>query len=411
MHHMAQHKLRSRIAQFKQPFLVGAVTSAALLSGCGGEAQGTHLGTSDECPTQAPKSPQACDEYESGLDCVYDEESSCPREFRCNDGAWEDVSASCNPPPPDPLQECPTITPASGEACDQYEPGLDCDYDDESSCRREFICNADAWEDVSPSCNPPPPELECPEVAPAWGEACDEYEPGLDCAYDVESSCPREFTCNDGAWEGAFRTCNPPPPEFECPQVTPTSGEACHEYLPGLDCGYNDDSGCQREFTCNDGAWQDVSPTCNPPPPENECPEQPPNPGDSCERYELGLECESGVNQSSCPEASVVFCGSSGEWEGHVLICNPPPPELECPESAPTAGKDCETYEPGLECEYESGSCWLQVVCNVGTWADVSPTCNPPAVVESDAGVDGGVDPGVEVDAGVGVDAGEPDGG
>ena len=224
---MAQHKLRSRIAQFKQPFLVGAVTSAALLSGCGGETQGTNPGTSDECPTQAPKSAQTCDEYESGLDCAYDEESGCP-----------------------------------------------------------------------------------------------------------------------------------------------------------------------RVFVCNDGAWQAVSATCNPPPPENECPEQPPNPGDSCERYELGLECESGVNQSSCPEASVVFCGSSGEWEGHVLICNPPPPEplTDCPAELPVPGDSCYGYEVWLTCD---ASCdgGLSLACNAdGLWEATPIFCNPPEILESEAGVDAGVD-------------------
>ena len=353
---MAQHKLRSRIAQFKQPFLVGAVTSAALLSGCGGETQGTNPGTSDECPTQAPKSAQTCDEYESGLDCAYDEESGCPRVFVCNDGAWQAVSATCNPPPPEPITACPELTPASGEACDEYEPELDCPYNDESGCQREFTCNGDAWEDVSPTCNPPPPELECPQAAPAQGETCGEYEPGLECVYGDDSSCPREFICNDGAWE-------------------------------------------------------DVSPTCNPPPPESECPEQRPRPGDSCEGYELGLECDSAVNQSSCPEASVVFCGSSGEWEGQPLSCNPPPPEPECPQIAPNMSEGCEEYEPGSECGYEDGSCWLQFMCNDGAWQDVSPTCNPPAAVESDAGVDAGVDSRVDTGVNSAVDAGEPDGG
>lgn len=353
---MAQHKLRSRIAQFKQPFLVGAVTSAALLSGCGGETQGTTPGTSDECPTQAPKSAQTCGEYESGLECAYDEESSCPREFRCDDGAWDDVSHSCNPPPPDPIAECPEITPASGEACDEYEPELDCAYNDESGCRLEFKCDSDVWEDVSPTCNPPPPELDCPQAAPAQGETCGEHEPGLECVYGDDSSCPQEFICNDGAWD-------------------------------------------------------DVSSTCNPPPPESECPEQRPRPGDSCEGYELGLECESAVNQSSCPEPSVVFCGSYGEWEGQPLSCNPPPPEplTDCPIELPAPGDSCYGYEVWLTCGADA-SCdgGLSSICNAGgVWEADIVFCNPPAVIGSEAGVDAAAD--ARVDAGV--DAGEPDGG
>lgn len=371
LHSMAQHKLRSRIAQFKQPFLVGAVTSAAFLSGCGGETQGT--GTSDECPTQVPKSAQTCGDYEPGLECVYDDDSSCSREFRCNDGSWENISPSCNPPPPDPIAECPKVTPASGAACDVYEPGLDCAYNDDSGCQLEFTCTSDAWEDVSPTCNPPPPEVECPDVTPTSGSACDDHKPGLDCAYDDESSCPREFTCDDGAWEDVSPTCNPPPPELECPQLTPTAGQACMGYEPGLDCAYDEESSCPREFTCSVGAWEDVSPSCNPPPPETECPEQSPSLGDSCEEFETGLECESDTEDTACPEASVFVCGSSGDWEGPVV------------------------------------------------------TCNPPAVVETDGGVDSGVDARVDsgvivgVDSGVSieadsglnsaVDAGGPDGG
>src|SRR5690606_10424632 len=201
---MAQHKLRSRIAQFKQPFLVGAVTSAALFSGCG----------ELECPDATPTSGSACDEYEPGLDCAYNGDSGCQREFTCNDGAWDDVSPTCNPPPPDPLEECPGTTPAAGEACDVYGPGLDCEYNDESGCQLEFTCTSDAWEDVSPTCNPPPPELECPEQPPSLGDSCEGYEPGLECESDSEDpSCPEAsllFCGSSGEWDGPVVTCNAP---------------------------------------------------------------------------------------------------------------------------------------------------------------------------------------------------------
>lgn len=396
---MAQHKLRSRIAQFKQPFLLSAVTSAALLSGCGGETNGTGVnpgelnGTKDDCPAHVPESGAGCGDYVSGLSCEYDE-GSCSRELRCEDGEWEDHSPSCNPPPPELSGDCPESMPTDGQDCYLFVPDLNCTYGEDSSCPREFTCSDAAWVDNSPSCNPPPPVSDCPAQAPSNGGDCSELPDGLICDYDSDSNCGRAFECDEGTWLDASPTCNPPPPELssECPATLPSAGEACHEYEAGLTCGDYDDLGCLQELECNDGAWEDRSPTCNPPPPvSDECPTEKPQVKTSCAAYEAGLECEY-YTDTSCPNS--VKCTDSA-WESTSMICNPPPPLMECPTELPASGDSCDGYQVGLECGEASCDGGVAARCDeTGTWMTIAIACNPPEwgpdTESGDAGVDGG---------------------
>jgi hypothetical protein len=288
---MAQHKLRSRIAQFKQPFLVGAVTSAALLSGCGGETAGT--GTQPDNVIGNPQTP--------------------------------DVGATINPP--GVFWTCPDPAPAPGDACPTYLEGRECGPDAGIGVR----CVQGAWASTGDEVtqNPPPVLTECPANMPASGASCDEHEPGSSCQYDSDSSCSREFECNDGEWVDVSPTCNPPPPELSsvCPVMTPEFGEGCDQYVPELNCEYGSDSSCPREFTCRDGAWSDHSPACNPPPPQpsTECPTDAPVLGDNCAAFEVGLSCV----EATCEGGVGIYCGGSGVWEAVWIACNPPPPETD----------------------------------------------------------------------------------
>src|SRR5690606_32671441 len=220
--------------------------------------------------------------------------------------------------------DCPTAAPKDGAGCSNYEADLKCEYDSNTSCPRQFTCTDGEWVDGSPTCNPPPPEPldECPSKLPAADAPCSLYEPGLACSYKA-GSCDREFKCDDGVWVDESPTCNPPePPLDECPQEMPTNGVECSDYEDELKCNYAVDTSCPREFSCVDGSWTDNSPTCNPPPPLTECPTELPELGTSCAEYQIGLDC----SEPSCDGGVGVTCGRSREWEATFIACNPPGP-------------------------------------------------------------------------------------
>lgn len=102
---MAQHKQRSRIASFKQPFLLGAAASAALSSACGSE----------------PKTAAPDDVVDGAIvdgTNVSDVDSGAP-------STWN----SCNPP------ICPDTAPDVGSPCGGYEE------DDCYVGGQHFICD------------------------------------------------------------------------------------------------------------------------------------------------------------------------------------------------------------------------------------------------------------------------------
>lgn len=404
MQRMAQHKLRSRIAQFKQPFLVGAVTSAALLSGCGGETSGTGVnpgelnGREEDCPAQVPESGATCADYVSGLSCEYNSDS-CSRELRCEGGEWEDHSPTCNPPPPEPSDECPEAMPTAGEGCYPYEADLNCVYGADSSCPREFTCSDGDWVDNSPSCNPPPVSGNCPTQAPSHNGDCSELIDGLVCDYVSDSNCGRSFECNQGTWLDMSPTCNPPPPELssECPTELPAAGVTCSGYELGLNCIYDDPacaSGGGTSITCVNGDWQANPISCNPPPPVmDNCPADKPQVDTSCAAYQPGVECEYDTD-TSCPNS---YRCTDAEWESTTLPCNPPPPLTECPTDIPVSGDSCEDYQVGLECGEANCDGGVAARCDAnGTWLTFDVIgCNPPDwgpdPEPGDAGVDSAV--------------------
>lgn len=383
---MAQHKLRSRIAQFKQPFLVGAVTSAALL-GCGGKT--------DDCPAEVPANGTACDGFDPELRCEYDGPTGCPATVaECTEGQWDVPLLICNPP----FQQvgCPEEMPTAGTSCSRYEPGTDCEYNS-TGCTNSFYCADGTWQDQSPTCNPPPTVVdECPSAEPPAGASCYGYEPGLDCEYNADSSCPTNIVCEDGTWLDQSPTCNPPPQLIdECPPESPASHQACDGYAPDLTCEYGVGTSCPTTIVCDGATWESETPPCNPPPPElSSCPEQRPTVGTACDTYTRGLECEYAVDPAlSCPEASLITCGQSGYWEGPAAICNPPAPDpsTECPTDAPVVGDTCEGYQEGLVCGPEP-TCegGVGTRCGAdGAWEPMVVVCNPPPP-ETSAGNDAG---------------------
>jgi hypothetical protein len=151
-----------------------------------------------------------------GLSCTYDGPSdgcgqSIDYEAVCTkSGTWS-VSAkypgtSCNPPPP-PQDFCSTIEPTLGSWCDTT-PGLVCSYPG-SCCANMYECVDNAWQSMSPPCNPPIPI--CPESEPAAGTPC-EAPCGVvfNCEYGTcgdAGTGPSTASCNNGIWEVVQLDC------------------------------------------------------------------------------------------------------------------------------------------------------------------------------------------------------------
>lgn len=237
---MAQHKQRSRIAQFKSPFLVGIASAGAVLSGCGAKTESAVV--NPEAIVGTPGTPSA-------------------------DGKSGATNSTQTPPaiggtsnPPGVFWTCPATTPAPGDACPDYIEGRECGGDTGPVVR----CVSGKWQSSDPVVTAPEPVGDCPDETPRDGETCAAYEPDLDCNYADDSSCPRNFTCSDGEWSDVSPTCNPPPPEptTECPELAPSAGAPCYGYALGLVCTYDDAFGCPLHEECDEGIWTDVSPGC-----------------------------------------------------------------------------------------------------------------------------------------------------
>jgi hypothetical protein len=168
--------------------------------------------------------------------------------------------------------------------------------------------------------NPPPPTSECPDEAPSEGSSCQGFVSGLTCD-TPEDDCVDIRCSEDGAWELVANSCNPPPPSTECPGDLPAAGSSCAGFQPGLVCGGSDDS-CDGVRCSETSKWQLVASFCNPPPPSTECPDEIPSAKTSCAGYQEGLICP----ETTCPPTDHVSCGKNGTWEPLAISCNPPPP-------------------------------------------------------------------------------------
>jgi hypothetical protein len=216
---------RSRISHFKTPFIVSIAMPTAFGVACGGQAEvseqehGTREETGDSANTDAgasapilPTAERTCGPrpgppLQGGFTCA-------PTAFpTCQDGVWvfpaAAVGVACNPPFFD--YACPTDEPVGGTACAGYAPGLTCEYAYCYGLTPTVRCSEGRWESLPlPSCNPPPPEPECPSAAPALGADC-HYE-GQSCAYAVcgDPNNPNPYrTCIAGVWQSGELPCPP----------------------------------------------------------------------------------------------------------------------------------------------------------------------------------------------------------
>ncbi|WP_437736320.1 hypothetical protein [Sorangium sp. So ce1335] len=228
----------------------------------------------------------------------------------------------------------------------------------------------------------------CPEQMPERESSCDAVD--LSCAYVDGCDNPIGYTCVDGAWQVESEvSCNPPPPEEECPGPVcnpPPPPPACPDEMPkrgsrcnavDLACAYVD--GCDNPIgtRCVDGAWQVESEvSCNPPPPEEDCPSWMPDTGTACSQ--IGMDCVYG-DPGDCLEPPIMTCGDDGTWVmTRDEYCNPPPPQPEECLAAATSG-DCAGLSPACA--------WLVPGCadDPGPPALPAAGCYPRVTCEDDA--------------------------
>lgn len=268
-----------------------------------------------------------------------------------------------------PAPRCPQEAPAAGASCDPAAVGAGvCGY---GSCRgapiTQAVCDAQrrTWSVSSLRCVIDPPMRACPTETPREGAACDAALDPASCNYGW-SDCTRgpqvTALCQGGAWRIALSTCNPPAPT--CPTAAPQSGTSCG-LLPGTQCTYGDCYGSPTTFArCEQGTWQVAEASCNPPPPV--CPLTAPADGDPC-GYPLGAPACTYGNCNGTP-TTYARC-ESGRWNVATASCNPPVP-VACPTSAPFVGDPC-MHPASAECHY--GACGetpaLRYTCAAGRWA------------------------------------------
>lgn len=266
---------RSRIAHFQQPFLVGVVTSAALVQGCGdaspapGQSRRAAPATEGNHPTGFAESDAA------------ESSQAAPRESGAANPVSTDPAGTQlpEPPPVNGLPEsagsetCPAVTPNAGESCAGYTTGLEClayCYEAEIPL---VVCNPQGlWEALPvPTCNPPPPSFDCPAERPQAGVAC--TEAGAHCEYTGCEGGIDTAICSYGQWVVTLAPtliCNPPPVTPICPPTPPMDGSPCA--YNDQSCDYGDCGGPYA--SCSDHTWSVYEVSCNPP--EVEPPTEPP---------------------------------------------------------------------------------------------------------------------------------------
>lgn len=144
---------------------------------------------------------------------------------------------------------------------------------------------------------------------------------------------------------------NPPPSELVCPETMPTNGDWCE----GVEtCDYGLDAcGIAQTASCSGGSWSTSGQViCNPPPPDPECPTEIPALGGPCNwMWQSGFGCSYTVDNG---------CG----MQSISVMCDPVTTTAQY--TAPTCGQ-CSTLTTEGTCNTDAGCRWLTPGCGMPT--------------------------------------------
>jgi hypothetical protein len=175
------------------------------VAGVGGSGNVSGSGGVPGCPTQFPQSDTSCS-LPNGTQCFFDQGQCCPDwEAICQDGKWQALASSCNPP----YIPCPVAPPVSGSACDS-DPCAgsqkDCTYGQcaDGSPYTIAQCTNGAWDVKQANCGPAP----CEALS-----ACDCFDrPDCEatsdsCICQCDFNCPGKPPCDCICGGGTFLGC------------------------------------------------------------------------------------------------------------------------------------------------------------------------------------------------------------
>jgi hypothetical protein len=162
---------------------------------------------------------------------------------------------------PLPSPSCPSGEPSVGSACADVS-GL-CGYGESQygGCRSVYSCDSGVWKRDArfPGECPSQTQDYCPEDPTADGLPCivSDVGSGVPCEFPEGIGCycvgAHNFPGEQGSWE-----CYAPPPNGDCPEVLPNFGEGCP--TAGLQCRYGTPWGClsypYATVFCYQGRWE-----------------------------------------------------------------------------------------------------------------------------------------------------------
>jgi hypothetical protein len=201
--------------------------------------------------------------------------------------------------------------------------------------------------------------------------------------------CPAYWSCIDGEWMDTAGACPDP-----CPEVQPSSGEACNAPIghtctyQGYPCG---DQPATITMECTNEGWVTLVPRCLP---EPECPDEVPIAGGDCSEWPLAYACPYEVETAcglklanascdgsswsvtldstceSCAELdSAAACSADAACRWLVPGCGEPPLETEGCYPAANCNDDC---DEGEQCTMVvHNPCWNDLCDQCGAEANV----------------------------------------
>ncbi|XP_077987551.1 uncharacterized protein LOC144442158 [Glandiceps talaboti] len=311
---------------------------------------------------------------DSGYDLVGD------MTLRCNNGSWDNPTPTC-------YAQCPDPGPVSNS--DDYGTGtfshlaainITCDSGYDLVGDMTLRCNNGSWDNPTPTCY-----AQCPDPGPVSNS--DDYGTGTfshlaainitcDSGYDLVGDMT--LRCNNGSWDNPTPTCY-----AQCPDPGPVSnsddygtGTFSHLAAINITCDSGYDLVGDMTLRCNNGSWDNPTPTCY-----AQCPD--PGPVSNSDDYGTGtfshlaainITCDSGYDLVG----DMTLRCNNGSWDNPTPICY-----AQCPDPGPVSNSD--DYGTGtfshlaaINITCDSGYDLvgdMTLRCNNGSWDNPTPTC------------------------------------